>query len=98
MTGLKIGLPVGIAGLLFGQTVAPEVSPYLQGGGLLILGAVCWRMLAVVSQLSDAINALRIHCASLHGQPTSLEIERARLMAQPAAPPPQPPASMPPSG
>jgi len=69
MAHYRIGLPLGVCALLFGQAAVPEVSPYLQGGGLLILGAVCWKMLATMDKMADALNALRVHCAAKNGEP-----------------------------
>ncbi len=81
MAHYRIGLPIGIGVLVFGQAVVPDASPYLQGGGLLILGAVCWKMLATMDKMADALNALRVHCAAKSGEPTPREREQARVEA-----------------
>ena len=67
--------PLGAGMMVLGQVAPPDTSTWIQGGGLVILGYLCYSMIQrdikrddVLLRLGDAITALRVHCATKVGE------------------------------
>jgi len=71
----KVSLPIGTGMLLFGQAV-PDASVWIQGGGVAVLGYLCWTLIQrderrdnLLGGIAIALTELRDHCATRNAPP-----------------------------